>query len=165
MCPKCGVYRETIKKRCKNCNRLYMRGAFAENPEMFRERSRKRHEALYGTVIKPQQAASWKRHQAQRQETMKLWGRANRDRTQIYCRNARAKRARAPGVFTLREWQDILATQNGACFDCGQPEKLSIGHMVPLARGGHHRAGNIVGQCMPCNYKQNAKLHWAAVAP
>lgn len=163
-CPKCSAYRETIKKRCNNCNRLYMAQAFAENPEKFLQRTRQ-WARDHPDIVRVKKAAYFQKNKAVLQESNQAYARANRQRTQIYCRNARAKRSRAPGAFTLREWQEILATQGGACFDCGQNEKLSIGHMIPLARGGQHRAGNIVGQCMPCNYKQSSRLHWAAVAP
>jgi 5-methylcytosine-specific restriction protein A len=44
--------------------------------------------------------------------------------------------------------------QQGVCHYCEQrfsPEKLTLDHRVPLARGGKSQPGNLVPACLPCN--------------
>lgn len=87
------------------------------------------------------------------------WGRENRDKTQSYRAQNRAMRASAIGRLTRREWEAIKNRQGGRCFDCSQISKLTVGHLVPVHMGGSHLPVNIVGQCMPCNWKQGSKMH------
>ncbi len=47
----------------------------------------------------------------------------------------------------------------GICYYCQRevtPEQLTMDHIVPLARGGQSRPGNIVPACFQCN--RNKKL-------
>lgn len=58
----------------------------------------------------------------------------------------------------------FFALFGNSCFRCGRPEKptpefgrppvLCIDHHVPLARGGHFEAGNLVALCRPCNQQK-----------
>lgn len=162
-CKKCGEQKYS-RIRCKNCNRLYMAKSYSEDGEKFRKRSRERREK-FPEITKAQKSDSWKKNQKYFQEKAKEWGRKNRHRTQVYTSSCRAKRRLAPGIFTAEEWVGIMYSQNGMCFDCGEARNLSIGHMIPLSRGGRDSSENIVAQCMDCNRKQGTRLHWAAVAP
>ncbi len=42
---------------------------------------------------------------------------------------------------------------------CGGGKALTVGHLVPLFRGGSNLAANIVAQCLSCNCKQGTKIH------
>jgi hypothetical protein len=77
---------------------------------------------------------------------------------------ARRRTREGNGTFTKAEWREIQRKQNGRCLDCGVEASLSVGHLVPLSRGGSNSAANIVGQCMPCNRKQASRLHPSVVA-
>jgi 5-methylcytosine-specific restriction endonuclease McrA len=81
-----------------------------------------------------------------------------RDLRRVGSQNRRAL-ARRAGKFTRAEWRVVCAQQNGLCFDCGERRRLSVGHLVPLIKGGPNVISNIVGQCMPCNLKQGTKIH------
>ena len=56
---------------------------------------------------------------------------------------------------TLRQsqwWRNKIA--QGVCGYCQQtfaPDKLTMDHMVPLARGGRSTKGNVVPCCKACN--------------
>lgn len=58
-----------------------------------------------------------------------------------------------------RKWVALLRTQ--PCLDCGVfiEGKMTIGHLVPIARGGTNGEQNLVSQCSPCNGKQHANFH------
>ena len=51
----------------------------------------------------------------------------------------------------------------GICHFCGNkftPAQLTLDHIVPLARGGTSKPGNVVPACKECN--RNKKLHTPA---
>ena len=81
-----------------------------------------------------------------------------RDLRRVGSQNRRAL-ARRAGKFTRAEWRAVCAQQNGLCFDCGERRRLTVGHLVPLSKGGLNVISNIVAQCMPCNQKQGTKIH------
>lgn len=45
------------------------------------------------------------------------------------------------------------------CADCGAEGKSTIGHLIPVKRGGTNHPCNLIAQCRSCNSKQNAKVH------
>jgi 5-methylcytosine-specific restriction endonuclease McrA len=63
------------------------------------------------------------------------------------------------GDFTKESWNKIVLRQGRKCIDCGKKRKLTIGHAVPLSRGGAHGVSNIIAQCGPCNSSQGTKIH------
>lgn len=52
----------------------------------------------------------------------------------------------------------ILNRQQGCCFYCSAPADLTIDHVIPLAKGGRHAIGNLVGACQHCNSQKGAML-------
>jgi 5-methylcytosine-specific restriction endonuclease McrA len=82
----------------------------------------------------------------------------SRDVGRVHSQNRRAL-ARRAGKFTPAEWRAVCAQQNGLCFDCGERRRLTVGHLIPLVKGGPNVISNIVAQCMPCNHKQGTKIH------
>lgn len=97
------------------------------------------------------------------------WQRAYRERNReayqaIKLASANKRRAamKAGGSFTPGEWRAVCAQQNGLCFDCGERRRLTVGHLVPLSKGGPNVITNIVAQCMPCNLKQHGSIHQSA---
>jgi len=45
----------------------------------------------------------------------------------------------------------------GVCAYCGEHGRLTLDHVVPLARGGAHRIENLVAACKPCNSRKGAR--------
>lgn len=78
----------------------------------------------------------------------------------------RAKMRMAPGAgLTRSQWNMVIESQASICHDCKYPAKLTIGHLIPISRGGPHDIGNIIGQCFPCNIKQGVKIHPLVALP
>jgi len=74
------------------------------------------------------------------------------------------RRAREIGVFadlTAQQWQDVLTTHDFRCKYCGirfsEKTPPTMDHVIPLSRGGHHTATNIVPACLHCNCSKGAK--------
>jgi 5-methylcytosine-specific restriction endonuclease McrA len=63
---------------------------------------------------------------------------------------------------TLKEsqwWKRRVA--KGRCHYCGRttpPQKLTMDHIVPIARGGRSIKGNVVPACKECNSKKKQLL-------
>jgi len=81
------------------------------------------------------------------------------EENKINCNKRRARSINAMGSFSKNEWEFLIDKQNGRCFDCGDVTKLTIGHKIPLSKGGSNLIENIIGQCMLCNNKQHTKIH------
>lgn len=70
---------------------------------------------------------------------------------------ARVKREREK-ARTLKQgnwWHQ--QTQKGLCHHCGgkfKPAELTLDHLVPIARGGESKPGNVVPSCHACNQKK-----------
>lgn len=62
--------------------------------------------------------------------------------------------------FTERDWARLVARYRGCCAYCGvKPDQpLQREHVIPVARGGRHSAGNILPACPRCNGSKKAKL-------
>lgn len=63
--------------------------------------------------------------------------------------------------FTLLQWEQIKKDQNYTCLHCGKQEpaiKLTMDHIIPVSKGGHHTASNIQGLCLSCNSKKRTKI-------
>lgn len=80
---------------------------------------------------------------------------------QPYKERAMQRRVRLLGApiahFTEKDWRRQVRRQDGCCFYCGESVELTKDHLIPLIRGGAHSVGNIVGACITCNCKKNAK--------
>lgn len=83
------------------------------------------------------------------------WQRENRVRRNVYLRGRRA-RLTTEG-WTAEEFAQATALLTGACAYCGSTGKLTLDHVVPLARGGVHRIENLVAACKPCNTRKHAR--------
>jgi 5-methylcytosine-specific restriction endonuclease McrA len=51
------------------------------------------------------------------------------------------------------------------CVSCGTHDRMSIDHIIPLARGGRHSIGNLQPMCTPCNSSKQDKtmMEWKLV--
>lgn len=65
--------------------------------------------------------------------------------------------------FTAEEWISLVSKQKSKCFDCGKKRKLTVGHLVPISKGGSNHILNIRAQCQSCNSKQGSKIHRMAI--
>lgn len=72
-------------------------------------------------------------------------------------KRARALGAPGPGI-SVAEWDALVAATNGCCAYCGRRRTLTMDHLVPLTRGGHHVFENIVPACQSCNSSKGKKL-------
>jgi 5-methylcytosine-specific restriction endonuclease McrA len=62
-------------------------------------------------------------------------------------RNARLK---ANGIFTVTK-KELKRLSHQPCFYCGATERLTVDHVIAVARGGRDSIGNLVSACKSCN--------------
>jgi 5-methylcytosine-specific restriction endonuclease McrA len=62
-------------------------------------------------------------------------------------RNARRKQN---GVFAISK-QELIKLSKQNCFYCGSSQRITIDHVVAIARGGTDSIGNLVPACKSCN--------------
>jgi 5-methylcytosine-specific restriction endonuclease McrA len=57
------------------------------------------------------------------------------------------------GVFELsgRDWLRLVNRHGRRCFYCGTCGPMTMDHVLPISRGGHHSIGNLVPACAQCN--------------
>jgi 5-methylcytosine-specific restriction endonuclease McrA len=159
LCTKCGE--QKIGLRCKPCYNAQRRDWYARNREKEIARC-----SAYNKANPDVPAAAMRKARANNPEKyatqFKLWRKSNSDLVAIYDANKRAKRRiqiqATLNPITKDDWLEIKNKYKHHCAYCLKPcKKLSMDHVVALARGGDHSASNIVPACIPCNTKKNAK--------
>jgi 5-methylcytosine-specific restriction endonuclease McrA len=151
ICLVCGKeYLPTVgtQKYCANCHLIVTRIRAAkwtkENPERHRANN-----------------ARWYKENSERVRASNTkWREANPGKDVVKCSKRRAaKYANTPisELLTSTEWLAILAEANGHCAYCGKEAKLTLDHVVPLARGGKHSKDNVVPACNHCNCSKGKK--------
>ena len=92
------------------------------------------------------------------------WGKTKKGRlsSRIRCARRRARLLNAPGVFTAKDWHEILRIQQNKCFYCNKTFSESLpttmDHVIPLSKGGSHDPKNIVAACRSCNSKKHVTI-------
>lgn len=124
-----------------------MRRQYARNPEPFKKRARE-YAAKNPDKVYAQYRAYYERTKPEwLKRSLRGW------------HKRRALMLAAEGSFTEADWESIKLRQQHRCIDCGEVKKLTIGHAVPLSKGGSNWPSNIIAQCMRCNLKQHSKIH------
>lgn len=60
--------------------------------------------------------------------------------------------------LTAAQWSEIKAAYGHRCAYCHKKsQRLTQDHVVPLSRGGHHTASNVVPACKSCNSRKGAR--------
>ena len=148
-----GKYRQSL---CRVCARDYAREyraarpgkdaeearrRYAADPEAARERFRRRYAANPEKAREDARKRSRKYHEAH----------PGRKAEQRQAR--RAKTPYSPELAAL-----MAELRKLPCTYCGSTDKITIDHVVPLARGGKHEADNLAPACGSCNSSKNDTL-------
>lgn len=144
-------------RRWREKNPDYFKKLYQErrlDPEFVRkEKQRKRH---YDQIHKA------KRQTEEYRERRRKQRRKYRAKETEYARLRRARLYGAARNFSQDDWLRILEKQNHKCKYCDKPfsDDLppTVDHVLPLSKGGHHTAINIVAACKPCNSQKQARI-------
>jgi 5-methylcytosine-specific restriction endonuclease McrA len=86
----------------------------------------------------------------------RLWRAANTQRAIEQRAQRRARVLHAPVIEPI-DRAAIIARDQGICYRCGllpTGRNLTLDHVVPLTRGGHHTADNLRVCCRSCNSRK-----------
>jgi 5-methylcytosine-specific restriction endonuclease McrA len=66
----------------------------------------------------------------------------------------RRAKMRLNGVYQVNE-KELIKLYSSPCIACGTTERVTIDHIIPIARGGTHSIGNLQSLCLKCNSSKN----------
>jgi 5-methylcytosine-specific restriction endonuclease McrA len=81
---------------------------------------------------------------------------ALRSYLQVASGTERAQKRGRRATLTVEEWQRIKVAFMNRCAYCLADGALTLDHVVPMARGGHHTFDNVVPACSGCNAGKHA---------
>lgn len=99
-----------------------------------------------------------------RRRRVKRFDKTPKGRAAAYRRNAkrRADKRNIVATLTADEWNNILADHAFGCKYCGvrftEKNPPTQDHIIPISKGGHHIASNIVPSCRACNSRKKDKI-------
>lgn len=161
--------------------RARVRKAWREKPEELRARAREAYatDARVRMRCNNYSRAYYQANKDRLAEIARNWAAANLERVRRakkkYAQSERgvnlrahtrhARRARLAGVLSTIHMDvraRILATAL-ECAYCGEPGKLTLDHIYPIAKGGLDAPHNLTAACMSCNASKAARepLRWA----
>jgi 5-methylcytosine-specific restriction endonuclease McrA len=179
-------HRDGLQSSCRECRRIWLAERRRNNPEKVRSLHRdwdNRNRDRVRDTSAAWNAANRERLRA----IQKAWRKANPEKVRaIRVRNAekhaastkawiaanperwyvlkqyhhalrKARKLAAPGSFTIAEWADLLDCFGGKCLACGTDERISVDHVIPLARNGTNDITNLQPLCVPCNQRKGTK--------
>lgn len=156
------------KARARETNRRWQ----LENPERIREIAREAYARNGRPVVSPRNpevnrraCRRWREKNIDRHKAMIAdWSKRNPDARQAGSARRRARKAAGAGV-SRADWQAIKVRFGHRCAYCMQPfARLTMDHVVPLARGGEHEPDNVVPACRTCNLRKHIKPASAFIA-
>jgi len=166
---------ETPKSRCPECNRAYMKAYRAANLEKVKAGQRDHYARNRDRVIekvkayafenkdrvKAAKAKRYDQTREARQAKIKEWQTKNpekhRESVRAATLNRVARKAKAPGKYTVKDIRRLYDEQNGKCPACDVSllDGYHVDHVVPLSKGGDNWPTNLQLLCPPCNLRKS----------
>jgi hypothetical protein len=155
-------WKEANPERHREITRIW----YAANPEKARETARRWKEA------NPERTQDlrrrWREENPEKhREHNRRWREKNPDQERLWREknpekaraNGHRRRARkqANGIFAVTD-KDLRRIYGSPCWACGATERITLDHVVPIARGGHHSIGNALPLCLSCNCSKHTRL-------
>lgn len=127
-----------------------------KNPERVKEFERRRAEKHPN-----RRSESYAKNKEKEKAATRVWCRANPEKAAaINTKNQHKRRARkalSEDNYTLAQIRSLREAIGGKCALCRLKGRMTVDHIVPLARGGSNGIRNIQFLCKPCNSKKQDK--------
>lgn len=166
--------KDSLTYTCKTCRRQYSKQYYHSDAgraqrAMYRKSGREaKAQAKYRRTDKSRER--WRRYyrSAKRKATRRKYeestrGKAVRRSIEQRYRAKRKGLAKDDNPITADIWEAIKVRHGSCCIYCGKKsQRLTMDHIIPLARGGLHIPENIVPACHSCNSQKHTKpmLAW-----
>ena len=96
--------------------------------------------------------AYYQLHKEEYRNSHRKWLQANPEKNRAYVQRRRARKIGATCTATTEHERAIKAAYKNRCAYCNRKtKKLTIDHVVPLAKNGGHVPENLVPACLSCN--------------
>ncbi len=82
---------------------------------------------------------------------------ANKEKVYASLKQAAIRRRSIPGMFTTQDIKRITELQRNRCACCKRKRKLTIDHIISVAKGGTNHPSNIQMLCQSCNSSKSSK--------
>lgn len=159
--------------RCEVCtaaNREYVRGERLRNPEVYKERIRRRNASEASKAYKRGWYANnkervreyhknyyWANPEKAREKQRRFRSTPHGELATAAARLARrAREAQAPGFATSQQIQARIEYYGGRCYLCGAKAN-TIDHVKPLIANGSNWPANLRPACKPCNFSKGGR--------
>jgi 5-methylcytosine-specific restriction endonuclease McrA len=126
----------------------------AANPDRYRDYNRASYARRDRDAERARLRALYLADPAAARARNEAWLRANPEKARLMLAKKNARRRGAPYDAEAKEYAAVLLRD--PCCYCGDRERPSIEHIVPLSRGGTSHWSNLAGCCAACN---SSKAH------
>lgn len=156
-CIKCGSNEWNKRGDCLPCHRERKRRWQKENPEKNAKYTRKHAEKNREKIA--EKVRRWARENPKKKaEKDRRWTKNNPEKRAANRSRRRTRKTKAGGSYTADEWNQLVAHYGGRCLCCGRTDvKLTVDHIVPIAKGGTSNIDNIQPLCGSCNSSKRDK--------
>jgi len=152
------------KTKCDDCHREYQRNYQRlwkqKNADTIRQRNREQYQENRLEIRRRKRAEYYQNRDWNIQRKLD-WQKKNPELARLATQRRRAKKL-DNGVFEVTK-SDINRLLRNECFYCqSKTAKMTVDHVMPIAKGGTHSIGNIVAACVDCNLSKNSKtvMEW-----
>lgn len=152
------------QSQCKNCAKEYAKAWRKANPDKVKKSWKKSNkkrwiEQKQNQEYMTKKAVYFKANSAKRTATAKAWNQANRERFILHVANSHIKRKISKDAKSFKildkEYKKLYASP---CAFCGNTEKITMDHIVPISRSGNHSIGNLQPLCKSCNSSKKTRF-------
>lgn len=157
---------------CKSCDGARRRRQYYENHERelaaaTKTRERRKDEVTiylqkYRAEHKEKANAYSKRYRQENKEKILDLNRRylanNREKIRKQGQLSYAKRKANGGTFTNDEWFALCNQFGNVCVCCGEQERLTVDHIIPITKGGTSDIGNLQPLCKSCNSRKGDRI-------
>lgn len=169
-CKKCGTNKWSKNRECETCRNERSKEWQKANAERNKENHRlwkqnnpkkckqyTRNWCLNNPEKVIQKVKKWQGANPEKvRKIHKNWRHRNPDKLKAKDSHRRTKQTEAGGSYTAAEWKALCEQYDNRCLCCGQKEKLTADHVVPVIRGGSSNIDNIQPLCGRCNSSKGA---------
>lgn len=162
-CCKCGYWVPLTdypkgRYRCRPCNNEDQRERSRQEADKRKAYRQLPHvKARMADASRRWRDANPDRYTAQNRRNNRKFAVLHADQRQYIKNKRRARTLAAPGSYTRQEWEALCAKYDNRCLCCKQQKRLTIDHVIPLARGGSNSIDNLQPLCRLCNSRKWAK--------
>ncbi len=136
-------------------NRAYYDKYPERKKETYRKHREKNREAMN------ERSRKWyAEHRSIHNQRVQRWAAKNTHKRLAYVHARRARRLQNGGQYTTAQWSELKLEYDYCCLCCDRREpdiRLTIDHVVPIARGGSNDISNIQPLCIHCNKSKGTK--------